>query len=128
MKTAIELSLMENKISSIFELSRSKRDPLSTTGTTSPTTSSGDSAKASTSRQQPTKASQHDSWKSLVEATSKNESLSLAPYEPFYVSGSNEKDVSLILKNMKNVVYSTSSAERKVSKICNFDVKEKAPV
>lgn len=57
------------------------------------------------------------------------ENLAVAPFEPFYLSSSNEKDVSCILKNLKNVVYNHSTpeqnSERKVLKICNFETKGK---
>lgn len=50
--------------------------------------------------------------------------LTLVPYEPFYVI-STEKDVGTIIKNMKNVMFDESSVENKVSKVCNFGLKEK---
>lgn len=58
------------------------------------------------------------------------ENLTVTPYEPFYLSSSNEKDVGVVLKNLKNVVYFKTSPEQmsqsKVLKVCSFDLKEKS--
>lgn len=58
------------------------------------------------------------------------ENLTVAPYEPFYLSSSNEKDVGVVLKNLKNVLYYRTSPEQmsqsKVLKVCSFDQKEKS--
>lgn len=78
--------------------------------------------------QTPTTSKNHESGRNRS-----FENLSVAPYEPFYLSSSSEKDVGLILKNMKNIVFNHSSpeqlSERKVFKVCNFDLIEKqAPI
>lgn len=62
------------------------------------------------------------------------EKLAVAPYEPFYLNSSNEKDVGFVLKNLKSIVYNQTSPEKfcqnKVLKVCNFDLNKKssAPV
>ena len=56
------------------------------------------------------------------------EHLTVIPFEPFYLSASSDKDLSLILKNLKSVVYNHMSpeqlCERKVHKVCDFGLND----
>lgn len=57
------------------------------------------------------------------------QNLAVAKYEPFYLcSSTNERDVGVVLKNVKNVVYLNSSpetiGEKKCLKVYNFPLAE----
>ncbi len=51
-------------------------------------------------------------------------SVSNLPYEPLFVTA-NEEEISVILKNIKNVLYDDSILVDKTAKVCNFQVKSK---
>lgn len=115
MKTAIELSLMDTN-----------NKNLTNSKTTPPPLPSSNDHKDSSPAVGPLSHEPAKSSSSIHPRTIEN--LTVAPYEPFYFSSSNDKDIGLVLKNLKSVVFNRSTPEQisqqKVHKVCNFDLKE----
>ena len=51
-------------------------------------------------------------------------SVSNLPFEPLYVTA-NDTDISVILKNIKNVIYDENYEADKTAKVCNFRIRNK---
>ena len=54
----------------------------------------------------------------------KNKYVKISPYDSMFCT-SDEKDISVLIKNMENVLFDQDNNQEKIAKVCNFQVKVK---